>query len=173
MRFYSYETCVERHAKRWSTGVPERAWSTIPFLRRTEVSITIIPPSGSGEFPLLLQWPTGASSLPAFMALDPENGDVWFGNSVGNARPFAVIKGLWFWWSIHPRTTRKQAVDLAEELIPQLERVCVGHSVGWDGRNRSGGLDADAQLARAEIRERLWSTFGWKCVAQMSTSIKG
>jgi hypothetical protein len=47
---------------------------------------------------------------------------------------------------------------MAEELSPQLERVCIGHSVDWNGRNHIGVLDNDADCARTEIHEHLSST---------------
>lgn len=133
------------------------------------MKITIVPPDGPGEHPLLFQWQADALPLPAYMALNPENGVVTFENSDRNGEPFTVIQGLWFWWRIDPGVTRTQAAEIAEDLIPQFVRVCSGYVVERDGRYCKGVLNEDAKFARINIRERLWETFGLGYVARTSS----
>lgn len=134
--------------------------------------ITIIPPSGSGKYPLLFRCRASEPPLPAYMEFNSENGLVTFGYSYRDSEPSYVILWRRFWWSIDAGTTRRQAVNVAKELIPQLSRVGAGYSVGWNGNDHAGVLDEDALIARREIRKRLWWTFGPEHMARMSASIK-
>jgi hypothetical protein len=116
--------------------------------------IKIIPPKKGMKKPLLFRRP-GEPALPAYLHLDLERRVVCFVYWERNSEPLNVTLGHALWRQIEPGTSRAAAVKIAKELRPLLERVCDGYSVGWDGRNHVGELDADAEVAKAELTARM------------------
>lgn len=115
-------------------------------------SITIHNPHPDSLAPLLLQYPGQWAVQPAYVELDG-TGDLsaWKNSEIGNAIPMSVVHGLALRWDVNPFISGEGLTRLLAEIAPLAERVMIGWTKGWDGRNVIGRLNGDAQAASDEI----------------------
>lgn len=116
--------------------------------------LTIVPPPKGLKHPLLFQRMFDLP-LPAFIELDLEDRVVSFTYWGWNTEPAYVTLGHACRWRISAMTSRRAAIELAQELEPLFVRLCDGYTADWDGRNHVGVLDDDAEAAAGEVSARL------------------
>lgn len=114
--------------------------------------------------PLYRVYPRETHPQPAYIELDPQarHAEVAWNAEIGDAVPMCVWHGLRLRYTVDHSLSGQQIADLLEddEVQALMERVCVGHTVEWDGGNDVGRLSDDAQEAHECLVAMLYQVVG-------------
>lgn len=102
--------------------------------------------------PVLHTYPMQYQPQDAFVELtESGNVAVRWNPEIGSAIPVSVWNNCDYRWKIAHDLTTDEIDDLLDEALPLLERVHDGLTVAWDGSNRKGHLDGDADDANYRL----------------------
>jgi hypothetical protein len=114
----------------------------------------------SDALPLYHRYPQQTGPQPAYLEIDPEadpeahqpalHAD--WDSEIGGAVPMNVGHGRRLRVAVNCRLNVGEINALLSQIAPLVERVIDGYSCEWDGSNRVGRLDDDAEDAMGDIR---------------------